>query len=328
MSASSETLGTAERELLDAMKRMHESKEYADFVISCGGQEHKVHRAILAARCEYFARMFAFSVGAEAKDRKVTFPDEEADLVAGFIRFLYSADYRILPRNPHPAPDVDPTQMAFKITFLGQNIPPGGRKAHDEKHKISGMAVSVQGKHYWKLLEIIEQKSINQASDTSSQHTFPWFVNEENEIEFDIDVLPLRCHSALIDFLDKLEQDENTFKQSRQEDRMDAPADILYNARMYTMGDKYVFPSLKRAAQEKFFDAASLFYGSKEFVEGIKYVYEMSPNPDLELGKSLAQVIAPHWGWMCGDVKVNEKLKKYPSLAYLVLQELGVRRVA
>ena len=57
-----------------------------------------VHRAILAARCPYFATHFASGLG-DSNTRELHLPDTDPDALAALLRFMYGGELRVASRE-------------------------------------------------------------------------------------------------------------------------------------------------------------------------------------------------------------------------------------
>ena len=55
--------------MLHAMKTILESTAYSDLTVSCGGQEFRVHRAVICPRSPFFAAACSGEFQASTKDR-------------------------------------------------------------------------------------------------------------------------------------------------------------------------------------------------------------------------------------------------------------------
>ena len=79
-------------------------KRKADTASSNGGStgasssRFPVHRAILAARCPYFATHFASGLG-DSNTRELHMPDTDPDALAALLRFVYGGELRVASRE-------------------------------------------------------------------------------------------------------------------------------------------------------------------------------------------------------------------------------------
>ncbi|GLC45273.1 ubiquitin-specific protease ubp15 [Pleodorina starrii] len=58
-------------------------------LIAAGGRSFPVHRAVLAARCEFFKTMLTSNVGDAASARERSLPDADPDALALLLRYIY-----------------------------------------------------------------------------------------------------------------------------------------------------------------------------------------------------------------------------------------------
>ncbi|OCL12364.1 hypothetical protein AOQ84DRAFT_386178 [Glonium stellatum] len=77
--------------LMSSLRSLFKSGDYSDFKIVCGNNTYPVHKAIICTRSDYFARVVRF--GKEAGEGKITFPEEEAEMVELILKYFYELDY-------------------------------------------------------------------------------------------------------------------------------------------------------------------------------------------------------------------------------------------
>ncbi|KAH6953968.1 BTB/POZ protein [Ilyonectria sp. MPI-CAGE-AT-0026] len=73
--------------------RYYNTEILSDAVISCEGQEFKVHRLILSIHSQYFTKELNGPCK-EASDKKIEIGDFDAGVVEAMIQFMYKFDYR------------------------------------------------------------------------------------------------------------------------------------------------------------------------------------------------------------------------------------------
>ncbi|KAJ4317376.1 hypothetical protein N0V94_004979 [Neodidymelliopsis sp. IMI 364377] len=86
------------KELDDAIKSLLSSADHSDLVITCGKDIHKVHKAIVYTRSEFFRRAEGF--GKEALEGKIDLPEDEPALISLLMQYLYEGEYE--PKLPPP----------------------------------------------------------------------------------------------------------------------------------------------------------------------------------------------------------------------------------
>ena len=77
--------------LIDGVKRLYASED-TDLVITCKGQEWKVHKFCLCAQSDFFQSTCAGGFK-EAKENKIDLDDDDPQVVEAFIHYLYNFDY-------------------------------------------------------------------------------------------------------------------------------------------------------------------------------------------------------------------------------------------
>ncbi|EAT77701.2 hypothetical protein SNOG_14849 [Parastagonospora nodorum SN15] len=94
-------------QLLTSVDNLLNSGEYSDLTIICGDETHKVHKAIVCSRCDFFERAERFPVGREAAEGTINLPEDEPKIIALLLEFLYTGEYtpkligQIVPSFPH-----------------------------------------------------------------------------------------------------------------------------------------------------------------------------------------------------------------------------------
>lgn len=73
----------------DSFQKLLDSGDYSDLVLSVGNKEFKVHRGILAARCEYFDAMFGKKFK-ESKQSSVEIKGIEAGVFNLILSYIYT----------------------------------------------------------------------------------------------------------------------------------------------------------------------------------------------------------------------------------------------
>ena len=73
------------------------ASDLSDFTLICGGRTFNCHRAILAARSEYFSAMFAHKTTSEYRENKAYIPDVSEATMEKLLEFVYSDKVTDLP---------------------------------------------------------------------------------------------------------------------------------------------------------------------------------------------------------------------------------------
>ncbi|XP_065203503.1 speckle-type POZ protein B-like [Planococcus citri] len=77
------------KQLSDNLASVLENPNFADFSISANGKNYQVHKAILAARSTYFAKMFESGMK-ENQQNRVEITDVSEDIMDEMLKFIYT----------------------------------------------------------------------------------------------------------------------------------------------------------------------------------------------------------------------------------------------
>lgn len=77
---------------LSSLKTYYNTETLSDVIVVCEGEEFKVHKVILSAHSEYFAKQLS-GAWKESLEGKIDIKDFDASVVEGMLRFMYSFDY-------------------------------------------------------------------------------------------------------------------------------------------------------------------------------------------------------------------------------------------
>merc|ERR1712187_782183 len=80
-----------EASALKVMRCLWTDRSFSDATVTCGSQSFRVHRSILAANSQFFARAFQSQMRA-ASDCSVVIPDADKNSVEALLRYLYTRD--------------------------------------------------------------------------------------------------------------------------------------------------------------------------------------------------------------------------------------------
>ncbi|KAI0815426.1 BTB/POZ protein [Xylaria sp. FL0064] len=86
----------ATKELRNLLKGLYSDRQYSDLTVSCGGREHRVHKAIICPRSSFFAA--ACREFTEGCEQVVNLPGDDPDAVEMMVYYIYHADYNA-PRH-------------------------------------------------------------------------------------------------------------------------------------------------------------------------------------------------------------------------------------
>ncbi|KAK7419798.1 hypothetical protein QQX98_003171 [Neonectria punicea] len=80
------------KSFLSSLKDYYNTDTLSDVVVTCDGQEFKVHGVILSAHSKYFATALN-GKWKESSEKKIEIKDFDASVVEAMLRFMYSFDY-------------------------------------------------------------------------------------------------------------------------------------------------------------------------------------------------------------------------------------------
>ncbi|KAI3335391.1 hypothetical protein F4824DRAFT_155808 [Ustulina deusta] len=89
----------ATKKLRNLLKKLYSEGQYSDLTISCGGKEHRVHKAIVCPQLNFFAATCRDS--AESYKQVVILPGDNPNAVEIMVYYLYYANYNA-PRYTTP----------------------------------------------------------------------------------------------------------------------------------------------------------------------------------------------------------------------------------
>ncbi|EON61622.1 hypothetical protein W97_00837 [Coniosporium apollinis CBS 100218] len=79
-------------ELMCSMRELFTDDTYSDLTITCGRDQHRVHKAIVCPRSKFFAAA-CNGVFKEARTAKIPLPHDDAQAVRLMVHYLYHLDY-------------------------------------------------------------------------------------------------------------------------------------------------------------------------------------------------------------------------------------------
>ncbi|KAF7504609.1 hypothetical protein GJ744_002036 [Endocarpon pusillum] len=90
--------------MLDEEYDLLDTSRFADFTINCGGYSWKAHRAMIVPASGYFARL-CHGQFKEASNQSVTLEEDDPQMVARLIVFLYSRTYPMTGKDAKKSAD-------------------------------------------------------------------------------------------------------------------------------------------------------------------------------------------------------------------------------
>ncbi|KAI2486474.1 BTB domain containing protein [Pyrenophora tritici-repentis] len=107
----------SKQQVLTTVKGLLESGAYSDFVITCGADTHKVHKAIVCTQVDFFAHALEFG-GKESTLRKVDLPRDDPEVVKQMIQYLYKGEYDpVLPDTESTKTERFPMDETKSVTY-------------------------------------------------------------------------------------------------------------------------------------------------------------------------------------------------------------------
>ncbi|KAI1160436.1 BTB/POZ protein [Nemania serpens] len=82
------------KELLGSVKRLHSNGDYSDLTIVCDGKHYRVHKCIICPRSDFFAAACRGGFK-EAREGKISLPDDDPKAVDLMIWYFYHLDYEV-----------------------------------------------------------------------------------------------------------------------------------------------------------------------------------------------------------------------------------------
>lgn len=79
------------KKLRKLLKGLYSDGQYSDLIVSCGGREHRVYKAIVCLRSNFFAA--ACRGFTEGYEQVVNLPGDDPDAVEIIVYYFYYADY-------------------------------------------------------------------------------------------------------------------------------------------------------------------------------------------------------------------------------------------
>ncbi|KAL8375997.1 hypothetical protein RB595_007213 [Gaeumannomyces hyphopodioides] len=124
------------RELLGALKGLHQSGDYSDLTLSCGGKDYKLHKSIVCPRSHFFAAACRGHFK-EACEGKISLPEDDPQIVDLMVHYFYHLDYHASIESHGTQHDRD---LVDDEKILGWELPTHAKVyAMAEKYGVVGL---------------------------------------------------------------------------------------------------------------------------------------------------------------------------------------------
>ncbi|KAF2004173.1 hypothetical protein P154DRAFT_552284 [Amniculicola lignicola CBS 123094] len=233
--------------------------EFSDYTITCNDAVFKVHKVIVCPQADFFANSVKFPSEVTSKSGKdaVDLPEDEPAIVKLMIQYLYEADY------DHPYLPVTPT--AVPVTPASVSTP--GRKGSKNK-KVSWLLAPPTMEFPHTCLGICNVAVCSHHQCIYSDWREP-------------------CCSNFICYICK---PPTSLAPTFDEDA----SQLLINAKLYEIADKYQVTGLKDLVKTKFTLACQHFWNTPSFPVAAHHVFTSTPDEDKGLRDIICNTISTH----------------------------------
>ncbi|KAF1945593.1 hypothetical protein EJ02DRAFT_368897 [Clathrospora elynae] len=265
------------------LKSLLDSGKYSDFIITCHGKTWNVHKAIVCSQSDPLEAASRF--GKEAIEDKIDLPEDDPEIVAHMLRFMYERDYR-LPSEDVPGPHW--TRLVWSRT-----------DAAIEKKEV----------------RIIENFLWEWVTPTYLLEAHPERKQTSNGKVLQMRYGSLRFH----EFAEQIEAIHN----DKQKAQWPVCAhDLSTHAKLYSIAEKYFVKGLKVTVREKFKACLNSSFAGKTFYHAAEIVFSTTSDTDTGLRELVAKRVFEEkekYG-LDANEDLNEALKAIPDLAYWVMR--------
>jgi len=106
------------------LAKLYSSDKYTDMTIACNGRKFRVHKAVVCVQSKVFARAMDGNFR-EGRTGEIDLEDDEPEVVAQMIKWLYTEDYEdrsaaVIPRINTPAAHTTTRSRASRLTSSNQ----------------------------------------------------------------------------------------------------------------------------------------------------------------------------------------------------------------
>ncbi|ORY17299.1 hypothetical protein BCR34DRAFT_597090 [Clohesyomyces aquaticus] len=234
----------------------------------------------------------------EKEEQKLDLPDDEPALVKLFLQFLYEMDYHI----PKKEPGSEPATLCLEIVWGNDQLERRVRRNLDE-----GLAK-------------LNDKAMGRTADIAQGHRSYLLPDENNSVAIDSSELDI----SIIFELTTLINDPGS-SNGPPVYRPDLDVGLMIYAKVYCVAEKYNIKALKELAVENLtyeLPHVMVLFTNNEIFDVIDYIFSNSlDTKGCEMRRLLASEVYGCLKIFGMKSRIEEKMKQYPDLALLNVQE-------
>ncbi|KAH6843218.1 hypothetical protein B0I37DRAFT_214723 [Chaetomium sp. MPI-CAGE-AT-0009] len=301
------------------------SNKFSDMTICCDGREFKGHRAIICTQSSFFDKALtgAFS---EAVTGVIDLPEDDPDVLARFLQFLYTGNYE---DETHPAwtkpveiTMLNPEEIEEELRIVpgvhvaatadgwadGANPRPSLSRAEATTTSPNGIADG-SGDGHGNARGDAKDGSYQSDSELWSRAPSEPEEPEEEYNEFDKESDVHRDdedeYSKRYRELRDGDSDKNSTAAGMQLfHELRTQHNLYMPLRLYVMADKFDVPALKLLARDRFYRAAELSWRDSEcFPAVVDELYTCTPPTEVAMREIVCRLVG-------SDIKSNEQRER------------------
>ncbi|KAF4439482.1 hypothetical protein F53441_12589 [Fusarium austroafricanum] len=234
------------------------SEKFSDMTIICGEREFKAHRAIVCTQSSFFDKAMSGNFK-EAASRSVELPDDDPDVVEGFLEFLYTGTYS------------DGVNSTWGKLSAAATLDPETDQENLQTLACGDLdtTVSRDGE------ENEPDEEYNEYQEESLQEDNEGFKGEQD---------------GRAQQMQDLANLPNAIGKQKLADLCD---DMILSLRLYVMADKYDVPVLRLLARDRFYHSAKVVWKEAEcFPAVVDELYETAPPTDIVMKEIVCRLVA------------------------------------
>ncbi|KAF1848767.1 uncharacterized protein K460DRAFT_384787 [Cucurbitaria berberidis CBS 394.84] len=262
-----------------------DSGAFSDLTVTCGSDSYKVHKNIVCARGDFFARAIRFD-GKEAEERIIDLPNDDPTMVKLLIQYMYEGGY-----DPTLPDDLVQGSVAFPFAYNATIATPSKKKS---------------------------KKGASAAKTKAFPH-----ICSDNRYGYicrddlcDHHVCGEDCTRSCVEFTCK-----QCYPPTSPVPDIQGPASqLLVHAEMYEIADKYDIVGLKDLVVEKFNRACQNFWDDPTFAIAAHHAFSTTPDHDKGLRDIVSKTISDHMVALVQKPEVEALLTEFNGLAFGLLK--------